>query len=97
MFGDGHDLDCIIAELRNARQDILRKFLVSTNAKFILSHADMTLINQEWPLRVKTALLPVIFFVGNKKLRTPLMRFGILYNIIRVDRNALERLAMTIN
>ena len=61
MLLKSHDLQCVIAQIRNLRKDIQAEFLECSYLLFFRSHADMALIDQRMLTLARLAVLPLIW------------------------------------
>ena len=81
----------------NARQGVFFKLLIRADTRFFLRHADVRLIDIQFFLRAEIGIRPVKGLSGYADLGVPLNGFGILHDVIGVQRDAVQFLAVVHN
>ena len=81
VFGDGHQLDGVIAGLFDARQDVRGKFVEAGDPFLLAAHADVGFVNQRHVWRRWNIVLPLIWLIGLPDYGRKIHRIIILYHV----------------
>ena len=98
MFLNCHDLDSIVTSFFDARQDIFFKLSISANFLSILSHTNMTFINEQWiNIRFKAVITPIEGVLRTPNLSGENFSLIVLHNASCPSRNTLTAATIPIN
>jgi len=91
VLHDRHDLDRVVAQSLDARQDVVSKFDIGADAVFLLGHADMGFVDQRGPGMVDSEILviPGKFCRGCPDLAGEVVGIGILDDFADVERDTV--------